>query len=260
LRSKIEPQDVALSVKEVYKMSAQRALVDGEAGASPFKARENECDDEGTVYQIFGGPMLGITGLGFIYTNKKSISIGVGVALDELMKRQIRPYDILDELKTHPSIAPILKGGELLEYSAHLIPEGGYKKMPKLHAPGVLVAGDAGMLVNNVHWEGTNLAMISGKIAGEVAASGDLKQYEKRLKKSFVMKDLRTYREVMSTIHNNPEIFLGFYPRKINEFFKMFTGVDGIPKRTKYHAFIKSLLRCVKDIPAMIKLGWSVLK
>jgi hypothetical protein len=71
---------------------------------------------------------------------------------------------------------------------------------------------------------------------------------------------LHTYREVMETIHGRAERFLGYYPRKINEFFKMFTGVDGVPKRTKYHAFIKSLFPCVRDVPAMVKLVWSILK
>ena len=77
----------------------------------------------------------------------------------------------MDKLKQHPSIAPLLKDGELLEYSAHLIPEGGYNKVPTLFGAGVMIVGDAAMLVNNLHWEGTNLAMISGKLAGETAVA-----------------------------------------------------------------------------------------
>ena len=247
LRGKIEPQDVALSVKEVFKLDPEK-----------INERFGVTSDEGSVYQIFGGPMLDMVGLGFLYTNKKTISIGVGVTLDELMRHKLKPYEVLDDLKAHPSIAPLLKDAALLEYSAHLIPEGGYKKMPKLHAPGVLVAGDAGMLVNNVHWEGTNLAMISGKLAGEAAAAGNLANYEKELKKSFVMKDLRTYREVMEAMYKHSGSFLGYYPRKINEFFAMFTGVDGVPKRTKYRNFIKNFFP--KNLFAIVKLVWSVLR
>jgi electron transfer flavoprotein-quinone oxidoreductase len=239
LRGKIQPQDVALSVKEVHKID-------------PSKVRA------GTVWHVFGGPMLEMTGLGFIYVNKKTVSMGIGVALDDLMKHGKKPYEILDELKEHPTVAPLIAGSELVEYSAHLIPEGGYKKMPRLWTPGVLVVGDAAMMVNNVHWEGTNLAMISGKIAGEAAASGNLKNYEKELKKSFITKDLYTYREVMDVIHKHSKDFLGYYPRKINEFFKMFTSVDGVPKRKKYHIFIVSLFKRMKDIPAFLKLGWSI--
>ena len=72
--------------------------------------------DEGCVYEIFGGPMLGMLGLGFMYTNKESISIGLGVTLSELIEKGLRPYDLLDKLKAHPEIAPLIKDGELLEY------------------------------------------------------------------------------------------------------------------------------------------------
>jgi electron transfer flavoprotein-quinone oxidoreductase len=265
LRGKVEPQDVALSVKEVIKID--KTLIN--------ERFNGLADDEGCAYQIFGGPMLGMVGLGFLYTNTNSVSIGLGITLDELIKRSIKPYDILDELKNHPSIAPLLKGGELLEYCAHLIPEGGYKKMPKLYGNGVLVAGDAGMLVNNVHWEGTNLAMISGKLAGETAvmalidnnfSAKSLSRYQKSLEKSFVMKDLYTYRDVMEVIHKRGAHLLGYYPRKINAFFKMFSSVDGIPKRAKYHAFIKCIFtdrkisELFKDAGSILKLIWSILK
>ena len=97
--------------------------------------------------------MLGMLGLGFMYTNKNSVSIGLGVTLSELIEKRLKPYDLLDKLKQHPEIAPLIKDGELLEYSAHLIPEGGYKKVPLLFGSGVMVCGDAAMFVNNMHWE-----------------------------------------------------------------------------------------------------------
>ena len=141
--------------------------------------------------------MLGMLGLGFLYTNKDSISIGLGVTLNELAENKVKPYELLDKLKCHPSIAPLIKDGELLEYSAHLIPEGGYKCLPDLFADGVMIAGDAAMMVNNMHWEGTNLAMMSGKFAGETAlhalleedyTAETLSHYQQRLEQSFVMK------------------------------------------------------------------------
>lgn len=89
---------------------------------------------------------------------------------------QNRLTELLDKLKSHPVIAPLIKDGELLEYSAHLIPEGGYKKMPALCGAGVMIAGDAAMLVNNLHWEGTNLAMISGKLPEKLRLSLYLKE------------------------------------------------------------------------------------
>ena len=171
-------------------------------------------------------------------------------------------------------IVELLKDGELLEYSAHLIPEGGFKKLPTLCGAGVMVVGDAAMLVNNLHWEGTNLAMISGKLAGETAvvalSKGDfsenaLNRYAEELEKTFVMKDLKTYRELMDIVHTRKESFLKYYLKKVNSFFEMFTSVNSVPKRTLYWNFIKnffkdrSIKELFKDALAAIKLLWSIL-
>ena len=264
LRGDLSPEDVALSVKEVIKLPAEK-----------ITDRFHVNDDEGCIYEIFGGPMLGMLGLGFIYTNKNSVSIGLGVTLSELIDKGLKPYELLDKLKKHPQIAPLIKDGELLEYSAHLIPEGGYKKVPLLFGAGVMVCGDAAMFVNNMHWEGTNLAMISGKLAGETAIIALGKQdysetalayYQEALENSFVIKDLRTYKDLMSGVGERAEEFLGYYPKKINSFFEMFTTVDSVPKREKYHKFIKSIftdrkITCLfKDFWTAVKLLWSILK
>ena len=264
LRGDLKPEDVALSVKEVIKLPAEK-----------INERFHVESDEGCVYEIFGGPMLGMLGLGFMYTNKESISIGLGVTLSELIEKGLRPYDLLDKLKTHPEIAPLIKDGELLEYSAHLIPEGGYKKVPLLFGAGVMVCGDSAMFVNNMHWEGTNLSMISGKIAGETAiialgkrdySEHALAYYQEHLENSFIMKDLRTYKDLLSGVSERAEHFLGYYPKKINEFFEMFESVDSIPKREKYHKFIKSIFtdrkisELFKDVWSAVKLLWGILK
>lgn len=262
-RKEIKPKDVALSVKEVIKLDPKI-----------INERFNLSDDEGCIYEIFGGPMLGMLGLGFLYTNKDSISIGLGIGLDALCEKELKPYEVLDNLKQHPTIAPLIKDGELLEYSAHLIPEGGFKKLPKLFGNGVLIAGDAAMMVNNMHWEGTNLAMISGKIAGETALSAirqkdfsekTLAKYQEDLENSFVMKDLKTYRNLMDEAHKRSESFMGYYMKEINGFFNMFTTVDSIPKRQKFRKFIsdfvkqRSIFELFKDATSGIKLLWSIL-
>ena len=262
-RETIEPKDVALSVKEVIKLDREK-----------INERFNLTDDEGCVYEIFGGPMKGMLGLGFLYTNKDSVSIGLGVGLDALCDKNLKPYELLDKLKEHPSISPLIKDGELLEYSAHLIPEGGYKKIPTLSGAGVMIAGDAAMLVNNLHWEGTNLAMISGKLAGETAVTALAKcdfsekmlaKYPEALEKSFVMKDLRTYRNLMDEAHNRSDSFMGYYLKEVNGFFNMFTTVDSIPKREKFRRFIfdfvrkRNIIELFKDAISAFKLFWSIL-
>jgi len=263
LRKDIDAKDVALSVKEVLKLDKET-----------INERFHLKDDEGAIVEIFGGPMLGMLGLGFMYTNTDSVTIGLGITLDELVNANYRPFEILERLKNHPSIAPLIEGGTLKEYSAHMIPEGGYKKIPKLVDNGVMIAGDAAMLVNNLHWEGTNLAMISGKLAAETAIeainSGDfskktLKNYEKRLAKSFVLKDMKTYKDLFDVMHMRKKAFLSYYLKKINAFFEMFTSANGIPKKENYHKFIKSIftdrkiIELFKDCAAIFKLLWSIL-
>lgn len=264
LRNDFKPSDVALGVKEVFK-------IDSEKINERFNLKENE----GCITEIIGYPMNGMLGLGYIYTNKNSVTIGLGVALDELTEKQLKPYELLDKLKLHPSVAPLIKDGELLEYSAHLIPEGGYNKIPQLYGNGVMVVGDAAMLVNNLHWEGTNLAMISGKFAGETAveaikmndfSKNTLKLYKQKLDKSFIIKDLKSYRNLMPTMHKRRNSFTDYYIKKISSFFEMFTSVDGIVKRDKFRNFIKSIFtdrnisELFKDGFAGIKLLWEILK
>lgn len=263
LRPDLNPADVALAVK-------QTIIIPKQIIEDRFNLEENS----GVGYTIFGGPMLGELGLGFIYTNKESVSIGVGISLNALESDSRKPYEILNQLCNHPSISPLIRDGKLSEYSAHLIPEGGYKKIPQLYTDGIMVVGDAAMLVNNVHFEGTNLAMMSGKFAAETAIeainSGDfsakaLSVYEKKLRNSFVMKDLNSYKDIMHFVDKNSDAFLNFYPLKVNEFFRNFITVDGIPKSCKYRKFIldtikqRGLGRIVVDIVKIVKQVFGVL-
>lgn len=263
LRKEIKPKDVALSIKEVIKLDSQK-----------INERLMINDDEGCIYELFGGSMLSKLGLGFIYTNKDSVSIGLGITLDEFNKSGIKPYELLEEIKKHPTLAPLLKDGEVVEYSAHLIPEGGYKKLPKLYCAGLMVVGDAAMLVNNLHWEGTNLAMISGKVAGETAilamnkkdfSEKMLSRYRKNLEKTFVLKDMYSYRSLMEVMHSKKGVFMDLYFRKVNSFFEMFTSVNGIPKRTLFRKFIfdfckeRGIFGLISDFMGIIKLSWEVL-
>lgn len=262
-RPEIEPQNVALGVKEVISLPKEK-----------IQDRFNVEGDSGVIYTVVGGPMQGMVGLGFIYTNLDSVVVGIGASLEDLKHKKVKPYDLLNQIKEHPTIKPLIEGGELLEYSAHLIPEGGFGAMPPLYKDGVLIAGDAAMLVNNVHWEGTNLAMVSGKLAAETAieaidkndfSANMLSLYQKKLENSFVIKDLKTYKDVMKFAEKNSKIFMEYYlPGKVNEFFSMFTTTDSIPKQQKYREFIGKVLKergtCILcDITKVIKLVGGIL-
>ncbi len=257
LRKPLEPKNVALGVKEVIKLPKE-----------VLQERFNLNDDEGCIYTVVGGALKSMLGLGYIYTNKNSVSIGIGVALSELKDKKKKPYELLAELKAHPVIQPLIKDGELIEYSAHLIPEGGYKAIPQLYSDGVMVVGDAAMLVNNVHWEGTNLAMMSGKFAGETAieaiekndfSKNMLALYKKKLKNSFVMTDMKSYKDVMDVLHKRQESYLGYWIAKINQFFDMFTSVDSVAKKKKFMSYALSVFKDRKPTE-LIKDGFGFIK
>ncbi len=146
------------------------------------------------------GATGGIPGGGFLYTNHDSVSVGVVVALDGLAASKRRPEELVASFKAHPSIAPYLRNTTLREYSAHLIPEGGYDSMPDLIADGLLVAGDAaGMTLAAGLWlEGVNFALGAGLAAGRAAAAAiaaddttanGLGGYRRELDASFVLAD-----------------------------------------------------------------------
>ena len=194
---------------------------------------------EGMDIEILGCTS-GIPGGGFIYTNLDSISVGVVLSLEGLKESSLRPERVLAAMKEHPSIAPLVEGGELLEYSAHMIPEGGLDAMPDLAADGLLVAGDAaGMcLAAGLYLEGVNFAMAAGMAAGEVAAraaaSGrtgreNLQEYTKILKSSFVLQDHRRFRKIPHLLMSDR--MQGAYPGwAVDSAVEMFTVRNPEPK------------------------------
>jgi electron transfer flavoprotein-quinone oxidoreductase len=151
------------------------------------------------------GATRGIPGGGFLYTNSDTVSVGVVVSLAGLAAAKVRPEQLVADLKAHPAIAPYLRGASVKEYSAHLIPEGGYRAMPKLAIDGMLIAGDAaGMCLAAGLWlEGVNFAIGSGLAAGRAVsraiAAGDTSErglagYRQDLESSFVLADHKRLR------------------------------------------------------------------
>ena len=51
-------------------------------------------------------------GVAFIYTNKESISIGMGALLDPMIRNNWTPNDLLENLKSKPYVKRLLQGGE----------------------------------------------------------------------------------------------------------------------------------------------------
>lgn len=241
LRKEIKDSDVSLSVKEVIKINKEK-----------LEDRFNLDEEDGCACKILGGPLRDKFALGFMYTNKDTISIGYSISLDEIKKLKVKPYELLDELKAHPTVSAYIKNGETIEYSSHLIPEGGYNAIPKLYDNGVMIIGDAAMLVNNIHFEGTNLAMLSGKLAAETAieainnndfSKSSLSKYHTKLKESIILKDLKTHRNTIEVIKKNIHTLSSLYPELACEFLEILTSADGVEKKVKYRKFLKEIIK-----------------
>jgi electron transfer flavoprotein-quinone oxidoreductase len=153
------------------------------------------------------GCTQGIPGGGFLYTNLDTLAIGAVLKLSALAAQSLRPEEIVAKMKQHRAIAPLVEGGEVKEWSAHVIPEGGYSTMPTLTTDGMLVCGDAASmcLAAGIWLEGVNFAMASGMYAGEAAVDAlrrrdvskqGLAGYEDRLNATFVLRDHRKLREI----------------------------------------------------------------
>jgi electron transfer flavoprotein-quinone oxidoreductase len=242
LRPTPKPDHVALAVKEMHFLPQET-----------IEARFNLRGDEGVVIEAVGSISKGMTGMGFIYTNKESLSLGIGCLVSDFAEKGETPYGLLEAFKKHPSVAPLIQGSEVKEYAAHLIPEGGYKAIPELFGDGWVVVGDAAQLNNAIHREGSNLAMTSGRLAGEAIfqvksrrdpmTKANLALYKKMIDDSFVMKDLKKYKDMPALLHTNSKNFFLTYPDLVSKAMDNFLRVDGAPKVEKENASIRSFIK-----------------
>jgi electron transfer flavoprotein-quinone oxidoreductase len=257
LRRKLRPNEVAMAVKEI--MQLDPGLIE---------ERFNCEAGEGCTIECFGDSTMGMSGFMFIYTNKDTLSVGGGALLSEFNATLRSPNELMEHFKNHPSVRPLLRGAETVEYLAHLIPEGGFRGIPKVYGPGYLVCGDAAMLSNPVHREGSNLAMVSGKLAGETVIhakeTGDfserrLRDYKGLLDASWIMADMKKYDKAVPLLEHNPQL-LTKYPeiadRALDEFFR----VDGTSKWEKQSKILKMVRKegGVKMILDTVKALWAM--
>ncbi len=206
LRPKPRPGHVALGIKET--LALPRETIEDRFGLT---------GDQGAAWTYVGEATGGRRGAGFLYTNRDTVSVGLVVYAADLAGCQGGPAELLDHFKEHPAVAPRLRGAEPLEYGAHLVPEGGYDRVPPLVRDGLLLAGDAAGLVDaSPRPQGANFAMASGELAaravleareaGEFSAAA-LSRYRDLLADSFVFKQLEHHRDWPGFVERNPHVF-----------------------------------------------------
>ena len=200
-----------------------------------------QSDDEGAAWLFAGDATHGIFGGGFMYTNRDSISLGIVAGIEATMTHGKAPvYQMLEDLKHHPAVAPLIRGGKVVEHSGHMVPEGGYDMVPQYVFDGALLAGEAAGLCMNMGYQvrGMDFAVASGRMAAEAAVeaidAGDasaagLSGYARRMEDSFVIKDLKTFRKWPHVMEEWDAMF-NDYPTMAAEVFNAMFSVDGRPQ------------------------------
>lgn len=199
IRGKLDRTNYVTGVKQVIKFPSEKAIED-RFGIGP---------GEGVAFEyVLGYLENGAKAGGFLYTNKDTISLGVVVNLDSIWEKGVYNYKIMESFRTHPAIAGLLRGGDLVEYGAHLIPVGMSHCVPQLAGQGWMIAGDAAGFVysNGLVIHGMNYAIRSGIIAADAAVAAkaaggftqrNLSVYDRMIKESYIWQDF----ENLGTAH-----------------------------------------------------------
>ena len=242
IRERLKDRDVAIGVKEIIKLPEKTInerfnLTSSKMGFA----------SEYVLGFLEGGVKAG----GFIYTNKESISLGLVISMKEMRQNNnTRSFDLIEQFKEHPYIAPLIEGGRVDEYSAHMVQEGGLKSVPQLYGNGFMVAGDgAGFSFSNgMVLQGMNYAIASGIAAAESAIKAKIKSnftreglssYEERLKSSFVLQDLINFKGIEEVTWSDM-IHRGI-PNISEELFLSLFSENGQPKAHMINLLIRAM-------------------
>src|SRR5437763_5692118 len=254
LQHEFRADEMTLGVKEVLRLDAH-----------VIEERFNLNGDEGMSNEYVGYASGDVKGGGFLYTNRDTLSIGVVVQIASLAEKKVRAYDLLDQFKQHPAVAPLVHDSVAIEYSAHMIPEGGWSKLSRLSRAGMMVIGDAAGFVfaAGLFLEGMNFAIASGLAAATVAQQAHLDhdfsvqsmaRYRKQLEASFVLKDLKKYRHAPAFINN--EHLQNVYPDLICDTMENIFRSNGKPRR-KLGRVVLGTMRQKVTLLTLVRDGWQ---
>ena len=247
---------MAVGIKECFELPAEK-----------IEDRFLCAPGEGAAMLFAGDCTHGYVGGGFMYTNTESISLGLVATIEHLQTAGTTIYQMLDDFKKHPAVAPIIRDAKLVEHSGHMVSEGGYDMIPDYVYDGCLVAGDAAMLCMNLGYQvrGMDLAIASGRFAAEAAceaidaenvSASALSKYKDLMEDSFVIKDLKTYRKWPHVMDGWSSMF-NEYPSMAAAVMKELFVVDGAPatplkKRLKPIVKNHGLFRLAKELKGAV--------
>ncbi len=230
----LDPHHYALGVKEVLKLDP--AVIQDRFGVG---------EDGGMAGEFVLGRKDGVMAGGFLYTNKDTLSLGVVINLPT-MKNQgdLTTHDVVEHFRLHPYIQGLTKDAELVEYGAHLVPEGGYLAFPELATDGCLIVGDAAgfCFSNGIVIQGMNYAVRSGIAAADAVVHAaqkkdfsevTLQRYIKNLEKDGTIGDFKRFRNV-GDFTWNARMFEK-YPDMLSGVFRSMLRADGPKKKMRDH-------------------------
>jgi len=179
-----DPQTYGLGFKELWQLPPGRV-------------------EPGLIQHSIGWPLdSGTYGGSFLYhLGNDRIYIGYVVGLDYKDPR-LKPFEAFQQFKHHPSIRPLLEGGEILAAGARSIAAGGWQSLPRLEMPGALLIGDAGGTLNVPKIKGIHQALRSGMLAAQqIAETGGSEGFDARWRASPGGQELRKVRNIKPGFH-----------------------------------------------------------
>ena len=258
LKEADDARDVAVAAKEVRKYDRET-----------IEERFNLYEDDGVAHHYFGEGACGdAVGGAYIYTNKRTLSIGVAYSIEDARDNPRKPDDLLNDFKQHPAIAPLVRDGRLIEYSAKAIPEGGADAVPDLVHDGAVIVGDAaGFTLNNgIHLEGTNMAVESGYWAAKAIAdaidrgradAAALKPYADNLEDSFVLQNLEHYNWFGEFAESEKDFLFSELPEALTRAELEYFSMDREPKENHVKRAKRIVLEATGGWTGAIKRAWK---
>ena len=221
---------MAVGIKETFELPA-----------STIEDRFLTPEGEGAAMLFVGDCTNGHVGGGFMYANKESISLGLVATISTTAEQDMPIYQMMENFKSHPMVAPMIRGAKMVEHSGHMVPEGGYNMIPRYIFDGCLLAGETAGFCMNLGYQvrGMDFAVASGRMAAEAACEaidkGDtsaagLASYKTKLEDSFVIKDLQTFQAWPATMEHWDRMFTE-YPTMVREIFNGLFAVAGKPQQ-----------------------------
>jgi electron-transferring-flavoprotein dehydrogenase len=201
------PQIYALGVKEIWETKREVDVVVHTLGWPLPK-------------DAFGGS--------FMYPlTPNLVALGLVVGMD-YRSSSLDVHVMLQQMKLHSYFRQYLDGGEMVEWGAKTIPEGGYYALPaRLSGDGLLISGDAAGFVEVASLKGIHYAVQSGIFAARATfsalkngdtSSATLGTYDKSVRESFIVRDLYRRRNMRLAFQD------GFYAGGIKAALMTLTG------------------------------------